>query len=364
MVDRRMYDRERCTLYCILLLSFLFLSHLLSAERLLQNLGDTPTECVPFVTAFRRLSLEEKLPFRFAWTLSYDGPPVLWFSESSTTPMWAKRFFGGDGKKLQTYNTLYGSHHYLLRLVNSFSHRLVVDVGANMGQEAILFSKLGHRVFTFEPLKRQYDNLVFNLQVNCIQHLVSAVNSGTGSQVGSFCLQKKEIEAMDRKSAKVRVKLDQEHQLQHARCPAANKLEVTTLDISVLPKLEGETPLLLKLDCEGCELDTLRGASLLLSKYPPEVIIQEYRMVHPRKFETALEIIALLEQHQYTVFALGPADYPVSSTYPIDFWLSGWQSRRMSSDAPKEDIAKVLNDICQDPCMAVELLALHPSHGL
>ena len=46
---------------------------------------------------------------------------------------------------------------------------LVVDSGANVGQESILSASLGHRVVAFEPFFDTLDTARLNARTNCVR---------------------------------------------------------------------------------------------------------------------------------------------------------------------------------------------------
>lgn len=98
----------------------------------------------------------------------------------------------------------------------------------------------------------------------------------------------------------------------------------------------------------------------MLSSFPPEMILQEYSIAagnRPRNYKSALVIAELLGRYDYTLYVLGPADYAVSATFPLSFWLQDWRRRRVPTDITR--VQELFDSVCDVACLAIELLALH-----
>lgn len=79
------------------------------------------------------------------------------------------------------------------------------------------------------------------------------------------------------------------------------RVDVTTLDAILRDNPGMETPILLKLDTEGHELDVLHGATELLRR--AETVIAEVSLA--RRFENSYEfedLLAFMKQHGYRMF--------------------------------------------------------------
>lgn len=173
------------------------------------------------------------------------------------------------------------------------SNMALIDVGANMGQEVVVASMLGFRSTTFEILPRSVQAIKFNLAANCIPlDMVTIVNAGVSSKngflpinVGGFSPSKKSI-------------------------PSHNDVDTTIHNATLWSMDEyfmggahnhhkntriqnlSSRALLLKLDCEGCESEALRGSMQLLEKYPPHYIMIEF-MPNNALRDTIKEIMTL-----------------------------------------------------------------------
>jgi len=137
----------------------------------------------------------------------------------------------------------------------------VIDVGANVGQFAVAAAKLfvGSRVYSFEPLPPCFQRLMKNV-ANLPQ--VTALQAALGETPGTA-----ELRINSHSHSSSLLPLAAAHR---AAFPAAMELKriavrQTSLD-EVLGAVEMESPVLLKLDVQGYEAQTLRGGSQLLGR--------------------------------------------------------------------------------------------------
>lgn len=193
---------------------------------------------------------------------------------------------------------------------------MVVDVGANIGQESIISASFGHRAVAFEPFADTLHTARFNARVNCVPDTITWVNVGTSDKLGRSC---GAAFATDNSHAGIGV--------------FANDIEVgdcvniTTLDATLTTD---ERPLILKLDNEGSEVATLRGARGLLAERPPLIIILEWILGYG---QDATELVALLSD--YELFPLARHDSSVlSEKYHVHDVLREGLPLRDASGAP------------------------------
>ena len=210
------------------------------------------------------------------------------------------------------------------------THRLLVPrfaVGGNMGQEPILAALHGFECVTFEPFPSNVETIRFNAAFNCVHPRVRVIPKGTAASPGEWCMTKNSLDAASRTGSSfagtsVRAAAAGRKVAQHD--PSLPCLQLSTLDKELVHSMqtEGWRPLLLKIDNEGNELSTLRGAAKLLKLFPPPVIAFEW-IVHyrdqakDRQLGTATEELhALLKAHGYGIYASwnGDATIPPHAT--------------------------------------------------
>ncbi len=111
-----------------------------------------------------------------------------------------------------------------------------MDVGAGVGDTAILFSLRGaRRVIALEPHPRLYGEALLNIKVNSLADRVVLVNAGLGATDGEVCADFNDIE---------------EYPVFRlgGRCDV--KVRIYTLR-TLIKKFEVEDGSVLKMDCEG-----------------------------------------------------------------------------------------------------------------
>jgi FkbM family methyltransferase len=123
--------------------------------------------------------------------------------------------------------------------------RTVVDVGAGVGDTAILFSLRGaRRVIALEPYPRLYGYALLNIKANGLADRVVLVNAGLGVADGEVCADLGDVEGyfLFRPGG---------------RCDV--KVRMYTLR-TLIKEFEVEDGSALKMDCEGCEYEAVLNA--------------------------------------------------------------------------------------------------------
>ena len=167
------------------------------------------------------------------------------------------------------------------------SSTALIDVGANMGQEVVVAGLYNYKATTFEILPRSAKTVKFNLAANCVLlDLITVVNSGAGEKSGSLMMDFSGFSASKVAGSTLDAAMDEAH--------------IWSLDDYFFEQALQELasrPLLLKLDCEGCEPGALKGSQKLVKDYPPHFILLEYRAEYPGYAE---EVAKLMLDHHYT----------------------------------------------------------------
>ena len=134
-----------------------------------------------------------------------------------------------------------------------------VDVGANVGSYTVLAGGVGARCISIEPIRKAYDSLLLNVNLNGIRDTVAAHNIGLAARPGVL---------------KFTAELDTVNHVAAASeegGAAVIEVEVNTLD-NVVADSE---PTLLKIDVEGFETEVIAGAEKVLSKGSLLAVIME-----------------------------------------------------------------------------------------
>lgn len=191
----------------------------------------------------------------------------------------------------------------------------MLDVGGNLGQEPIIAAQHGLKTFTFEPFPLNVASLEFNSMINCAHEHVNIISKGTSDEPGVMCFDRSPSSPIS--FAGFAVKRSLPHAALHrgARAPSEPAhtsssttrmcLNLTTLDVELERSFDpGRRPLLLKIDNEGSELATLKGAHTLLSTRPPPIVIFEAMKIS-RSHDAC---VALLRGYGYEIYSTMQAD--------------------------------------------------------
>jgi FkbM family methyltransferase len=135
---------------------------------------------------------------------------------------------------------------------------LFVDIGANVGSYTVLASaSIGAKTICFEPIPLTYTRLISNIEVNNMEHKVTAHNVALADEPG-------ELTFSTDQNCMNHVIAD------HESSPASVIVQVCTLDEYIK-----EAPFLIKIDVEGYEMPALRGAVSTLSNQDLCAVILE-----------------------------------------------------------------------------------------
>jgi FkbM family methyltransferase len=189
------------------------------------------------------------------------GKPVWIGSEYFRLP------FHGDGDRQEVSYFIHGREWWLNehRLLSPFIKEgdAVLDVGANMGFMAGLFSKLvgaSGSVYSFEPSPNTYKKLLEVMGENHLSN-VTAYNMGCGRQECSMTLYS------PISSGNASLCPDQKH-----FAKSEQTVRIVRLDDFLLGKLNRLD--FLKIDTEGFEDEVLNGAMEILKRFKPVLYIE------------------------------------------------------------------------------------------
>jgi FkbM family methyltransferase len=153
------------------------------------------------------------------------------------------------------YENIVGGAYDDLDVVNA----TVVDVGAGVGDTAILFALRGaKRVIALEPYPSLYRKALVNVRINGVGDRVILVNAGLGPFDGEVCAEMEDVHG---------------YYLFNPSEKCDTKVRMYTLR-SLIRELGVERNSILKVDCEGCEYEAILRAASEDLKVFDEIIIE------------------------------------------------------------------------------------------
>jgi len=142
--------------------------------------------------------------------------------------------------------------------------RTVIDVGANIGDTSIYFALKGaKKVIALEPAPFAYSFLIKNISINNMEDIIIPINNGIGSQERS-------IRIMDKPADVTGTYVKDEGN--------GMEIKITTLT-NIIKQFKTNNNLVLKMDCEGCEFDSLQNETDATLKSFSEIILEYHK--HP-----------------------------------------------------------------------------------
>jgi FkbM family methyltransferase len=122
--------------------------------------------------------------------------------------------------------------------------RVVVDVGAGVGDTAILFSLMGaKKVIALEPFPSLYEKALVNVKINGVEDKVLLLNAGLGPFDSKVHAKSGEVRGY------------------YSFKPSTNGVKVRMYTLgSLIGELGIERGSVLKVDCEGCEYEAVLSA--------------------------------------------------------------------------------------------------------
>ncbi len=226
---------------------------------------------------------------------------------------------------------------YLLRDLHGIDVDTVIDIGANTGAYAVEFSRFASRVICFEPIP-QCASEITELGLGN----VDVVNAGLSDQSGSFTL-----------NIPIRNgRLETEGSFiggDEARGTAADYEQMLIEAISFDDYWRGAQQSridLIKIDVEGHELNTLRGAVDVIERYSPPLIV-EIESRHNKDWQS---VFAFLGERGYCVFYTPDAQI-LKSFAPSD--LATLQKDFESRAYARGEVKKYINNFIflpKTPC--------------
>ncbi len=133
----------------------------------------------------------------------------------------------------------------------SNDNEYLIDVGANVGDSAIYFANKGYNVIALEPLPHICDIARKNIELNPdIKDQITFINKACSCKKGYTEIN---FNADDTAGA-------------NEYLPSNEKIKVETITIEDIIKEYDIKPSILKIDCEGCEVNVIKHSDLSMFK--------------------------------------------------------------------------------------------------
>lgn len=143
--------------------------------------------------------------------------------------------------------------------------KAIIDVGGFIGDSVLVLEELlPQKIYTFEAVPENYNNLLKTLQLNHLENVISE-NCALGKERGDI-----QISVAGSSSSSNR--------------KGVNFKDVITVPVTTLDEYVEEHNIedvgLIKVDIEGAEPDFLQGARKTITKYKPVILLSIYHNAH------------------------------------------------------------------------------------
>ena len=191
----------------------------------------------------------------------------------------------------------------------------IVEVGANVGTETFSFSDLvgnNGTVYAFEPLPANYEVVKNNILLNNITN-IKLETIAISDKEGEFSFEVPK--AINSGMGKILV-------------AGANARESETIKIKALPLdhyiNDFKRPKLLALDTEGHEPYVLKGATEVINKFRPYIIVEAAEKRLKSSASSIAELYKILKDMNYEVYDIGRFGLVHIAQNPEKFSPSNW----------------------------------------
>ncbi len=187
----------------------------------------------------------------------------------------------------------YINNVHMLKSNESFTGKIIIDVGAERGDTPLYFAQKGATVYAFEPIKENFDDMIKNISLNPnIEKNIIPINAAIGKDEILKFYQSPDTPNVGSSFAINR----------HGKNAKIQQVQGYTI-ASALKKFKIDHVDLLKMDCKGCEFFLTEKDLELVDKIKIEYMDEQ----NPRKFK---DLIKLLEKMKfgYIIYRISPFD--------------------------------------------------------
>jgi FkbM family methyltransferase len=172
---------------------------------------------------------------------------------------------------------------------------LFVDVGANIGSYSILAAMAGARCVACEPVPETFQHLLTNIRLNGFSSQIDARNVAIGGSNGRLRFTK-DLDTMN-----------------HVLAPNESGAKTTEVDVCRLDDLlANESPVVIKIDVEGYEMEVIRGSESTLSHPGLAAVVMELNGSGARYGYDEQHVVEHMTLHGYSTCAYSPLNRRLS----------------------------------------------------
>jgi len=229
------------------------------------------------------------------------------------------QLIGLTGYQIKNKKYLYDPNKNLIKSINHFKIKSVIDVGANKGQFALrlLENNFEGNILSFEPLFEEHE-LLNKLSLKKKNWKI-AKRCALGKKQG---LQKFYISGNRESSSLLKILKKHKDLRPESKTIETKKVIIDKLDNFKNDIINLKKNLLLKIDAQGSEIDVLKGATKVL-KYIKCFFIEVSLVSLYKNQKLWLDIIEYMQKHNYKVWSIDQLlkNNDTGQTYQVDIFF-------------------------------------------
>ena len=226
---------------------------------------------------------------------------------------------GITGYQIKNKKYLYDPNKNLIKSINHFQIKSILDVGANKGQFTLMLLKNNFEgnIMSFEPLKEEHESLIKVSLKKENWKVARRCALGNKNRVQKFHI------SGNRESSSL-LKILQKHKDLR---PASKTIKTEKINVEKLDNFKKdisklEKNLLLKIDTQGSEIDVLKGASKVIKDI--KCLFIEVSLVNLYKNQKLwLDIIKYMKKLNFNVWSVDQLlrNNNTGQTYQVDIFF-------------------------------------------
>lgn len=182
------------------------------------------------------------------------------------------------------------------KLLNS-SKSAMLDIGANIGNHSVFFSRFFKNVYSFEPNPITFKLLKLNAEIACPNKNIVAFNIGLSDTSGELPFS---INPANIGGTRIVTQPSAKHPTFH-RKNISNSVPLNVKPLDDVCEIENTSISLIKIDVEGHELNVIKGAKNILTSQRPAILFEQSEV---EVENGSSEVIDYLESLDYEFYII------------------------------------------------------------